>query len=227
MAFLLATAIWLGFTTWFFGAGLGDRVIQLSGGSCAVALPSAWNLDLENLTKVWPKDFPAIGQSENAGESETGQLYLPLPHSFCHSNTPLTPTSHPDLFALLSSTSEIFPTDKNTNTLHPTSDHPELVIPRPRWYKGFDISGHTFLLTLSTMMLTRELAPSWRRFARGPLALMGDDGRGWIGVVHRMVTGAGTGLVGLWIWMLLMTAVWFHNPPEKITGLRELLPSHL
>lgn len=36
-----------------------------------------------------------------------------------------------------------------------------------------------------------------------------------------MTTLGGTALLGLWVWMLLMTSVWFHNPPEKLTGLGE------
>jgi hypothetical protein len=45
--------------------------------------------------------------------------------------------------------------------------------------------------------------------------------RGWMGAAHTIATLGGTGLLGLWVWMLLMTSVWFHNPPEKLMGLGE------
>ncbi|ORY25448.1 inositol phospholipid synthesis and fat-storage-inducing TM-domain-containing protein [Naematelia encephala] len=223
-AFLLATAIWYGFTSWFFGAGLGDRVIALSGGACAVPLPESWELDLEELAKLFPGQLPII-----AKEKQGQQLYLPLPHSFCHTATALTPKSHPDLFSLLSAASSSWPAGKAANTLHPTEAHPDLVLPRPRWHRGFDISGHTFLLTMSALLLARELAPSWRAWVRQQQISIANQTsttsaptshrRLSVHTVHRLVTLLGTALVALWLWMLLMTAIYFHNPPEKISGL--------
>lgn len=209
---LLATTFWLVFTTWFFGAGLGDRVIALSGGSCAVALPKEWDLDPEALKPLLTPEYPTILEA-----TDTDQLYLPLPHAFCSLRRPLTPKSHPELFSLLSSRSTAFPTSTETNTLHPTSSHPGLTLANPRWHRGFDISGHAFLLTMSTLVLGRELTPSWRGERSGSIGRAGGWGR-W---VHIAATWAGTGLVGLWIWMVAMTAVWFHDPPEKLSGLSE------
>ena len=64
------------------------------------------------------------------------------------------------------------------------------------------------------MVLAREMAPSWQageaRVGRAA---------GWGRWVHVAATLGGTGLVGLWVWMLGMTGMWFHNPPEKLTGL--------
>lgn len=210
---LLATTFWLIFTTWFFGAGLGDRLIALSGGSCTVALPKEWNLDPVKLRPLLPSGFPGIMSTD----TDADQLYLPLPHGFCSLRTPLTPKTHPDLFGLLSSESTVFPSDPNINTLSPTSSHPTLTLPNPRWHKGFDISGHAFLLTLSTLVLARELTPSWRGERSGSVGRAG----GWGKWVHVLATWGGTALVGLWVWMVGMTGVWFHNPPEKLSGLGE------
>jgi len=209
---LLATAFWVVFTTWFFGAGLGDRIIALSGGSCAVALPREWDLDPAALKPLLPSAFPEILTS-----TDSDQLYLPLSSSLCSSRLPLTPKTHPELFSILSSASEIFPTDTGTNTLHPTSSHPTLTLLNPRWHRGFDVSGHAFLLTMSTLVLARELIPSWRGEKQGSSGLAGGWGR-W---VQGAATLGGTSLVILWVWMVGMTAVWFHNPPEKLSGLCE------
>ena len=196
----LATVPWLAFTTWFFGAGLGDRIIALSGGSCAVALPTEWGLG--------PAELEGLGIMTS---TDSDQLYLPLAHSFCSFRLPVTPASHPELFSLLPPVQ----TDTTLNALRPTSSHPSLTLPNPRWYRGFDISGHAFLLTHSALVLARELGPSWRGERASPVG----RAAGWGRWVHRLATIGGTALVGIWVWMLGMTGVWFHNPPEKLSGL--------
>ncbi|KAA1474314.1 hypothetical protein DENSPDRAFT_781509 [Dentipellis sp. KUC8613] len=40
LQYILATCAWLGFTTWFFGPALLERVIASSGGQCVLHLPS-------------------------------------------------------------------------------------------------------------------------------------------------------------------------------------------
>ena len=207
---ILATVSWLVFTTWFFGAGLGDRVIALSGGNCVVALPSEWDLNPEVLQPLLPAEFPEILTSTNSD-----QLFLPLPSTFCSLRLPLTPKTHPDLFSFLSSASSVFPTDSDTNTLHPTSSHPNLELPNPKWQRGFDISGHAFLLTLSALVLARELSPSWRKERSESVG----RASGWGKWVHSIATWVGTAFIALWVWMVAMTAIWFHNTPEKLSGL--------
>lgn len=192
--FALATACWLLFTTWFFGAALGDRIIALSGGDCAVMLPKEWGLTRPAIQHLLPSGTSA--SIMKAGED----LILPLPQSFCSSRLPLTAKTFPDLFALLPESLA----EQRTKA------------PLPRFYKGFDISGHTFLLTLSTLVLCRELAPSWSKLVR--TGRVGSSvGRG--GQVHTVATLFGSALVGLWLVMLGATAVYFHNPPEKLSGL--------
>jgi hypothetical protein len=44
--------------------------------------------------------------------------------------------------------------------------------------------------------------------------------------IHAAATVLGTALLVLWLWMTLMTATYFHNPQEKISGLGELSPCH-
>lgn len=163
---MIGTACWLGFTSWFFGAGLGDRVIQLSGGSCAIALPREWVLDRGDLHELLPPGFDTLLTTPS---SELGdeQWYLPVDSSFCIDRRPLTRQTHPQLWDLVLSKSPTHRPAEITKThLHASSSHPPLVLPRPRWHRGFDISGHVFLLTLASMLLVRELTPSWRRALR-------------------------------------------------------------
>ncbi|KAM4057176.1 inositol phospholipid synthesis and fat-storage-inducing TM domain-containing protein [Hirsutella rhossiliensis] len=114
-----------------------------------------------------------------------------------------------------------------------------------RWQGGHDISGHVFLLVLGTVFLMHEVgwpllrwSSAWREercvvmpdgAIKGAGVEAGDpnsnQGRsrpadGWEG---RYALGAGGKIVlvvaGLNLWMLLMTAIYFHTWFEKLTGL--------
>ncbi|KIR68274.1 hypothetical protein I314_01772 [Cryptococcus bacillisporus CA1873] len=211
LVWVAATACWAIFARWFFGAGLGDRIIALTGGNCALPLSPSISPILARHT------FGNLFTAGPQGSSGDEKLYIALPYKFC-SGIPLTPGTLPELFALLPGG------DKGTAIPPgggPTASHESLApLPRPRWHRGFDISGHSFLLTLCIMVLGRELAPAWQAWAGGKTAgLLNGRGRGWKGKVHGLITLAATGLVGIWMWMVLMTAVYFHNPPEKLAGL--------
>ncbi|WVQ94971.1 hypothetical protein IAU59_002062 [Kwoniella sp. CBS 9459] len=209
---ILATGAWLLFARWAFGAGLGDRIIAATGGNCAVRLPAG--VDLTVARETFPTLFTAGSDAPSASiSSQSSTIYVPLPAQFC-GGVPLNPGSLPELFALLPSSA--------TGKMEATSQHAPLqALPRPRWHRGFDISGHAFLLTLSVMVLARELVETWRRWAasavkrRKVMRLH----RGWLGILHQWSGVAATGLVVVWAWMILMTAVYFHNPPEKLSGL--------
>lgn len=190
--YILATAMWIGFTGFFFGRGLGDRVIEMSGGSCGLILPDGLNI----------KDSLVPGAT--IVESTEGQL-LQLPNTFCQFRKPLTPLSHPELFKSLSTASQ------------PLS---ALV---PKWRRGFDISGHSFLMPLSAVLLTHELVPTWRRWAgispNTGLPINHNSGRGAWGLSNTVAALFGTFVVQLWVWMLAMTGAYFHDPKEKLAGL--------
>jgi hypothetical protein len=94
------------------------------------------------------------------------------------------------------------------------------------WTGGHDISGHVFLLILCSVMLWQEFLPLI--FKSEERVVVGEQGR-----VVRMevkaeekVEGQGLGVgvqfalgvVALSLWMLLMTAVYFHTWFEKLTG---------
>ncbi|KAL8359296.1 hypothetical protein RB601_007937 [Gaeumannomyces tritici] len=108
-----------------------------------------------------------------------------------------------------------------------------------RWRGGHDISGHVFLLVLGSFFLLQEAGwvavRAWegasggggRRDSRAVVMPDGAvkgvdveaDGRredpSELGFGGRFVAG----VVGLSMWMLLMTAIYFHTWFEKLTGL--------
>ncbi|KAI5928486.1 inositol phospholipid synthesis and fat-storage-inducing TM-domain-containing protein [Camillea tinctor] len=105
-----------------------------------------------------------------------------------------------------------------------------------RWSGGHDISGHVFLLVLGSWFLIQEVGwvllrgGAFGAAAREERCVVMDDGavkgagveaeRG-----QRREGGLGVGskfalvVVGLCLWMLLMTAIYFHTWFEKFTGL--------
>ncbi|KAI1505474.1 inositol phospholipid synthesis and fat-storage-inducing TM-domain-containing protein [Biscogniauxia marginata] len=112
-----------------------------------------------------------------------------------------------------------------------------------RWSGGHDISGHVFLLVLGSWFLLQEVGwPLLRQGALGGAAreersvVMADGAVKGAGVeAERSETGTEVGgggrrgiglggkfalvVVGLCMWMLLMTAIYFHTWFEKLTGL--------
>ncbi|KAK7983663.1 hypothetical protein PG989_011065 [Apiospora arundinis] len=109
-----------------------------------------------------------------------------------------------------------------------------------RWSGGHDISGHVFLLVLGSWFLLQEVG--WVAVRVGALAgrrdertvVMGDGAVKGAGVEAEKIGGEenvpahetlGLGgrfaliVVGLCLWMLLMTAIYFHTWFEKFTGL--------
>lgn len=199
-----------------------------------------------------PKDRISIGQLAHLAPREQppvkwgDHVFLPVPERFCYGGLDLTPKNHPGLFETLAQVGE------GVGSLGAGKGEMGRLVGKARFHAGFDISGHTFLLTLSCLILAKELAPSWRilfggakartapkggrvmpvKTSRaagnkpaaqdGPVPIdeaTGSLGRG--GSFNAYATVFGTALIGLWSFMLGATAVYFHNPPEKLTGLSE------
>ena len=103
-----------------------------------------------------------------------------------------------------------------------------------KWRGGHDVSGHVFLLVLGTAFLMEEVGwsvlrwSSWRPDERA--VVMSDGAVKGAGVEAEMAAGAGRGevtwlgvggkiaaaVMGLNLWMLLMTAIYFHTWFEKV-----------
>ncbi|KAJ7217907.1 inositol phospholipid synthesis and fat-storage-inducing TM-domain-containing protein [Mycena pura] len=113
--------------------------------------------------------------------------HLSLPAEYCHAHAAVSPATHPALFE--ASSSFVLP-----NEWH--------AIPRLR--KGHDVSGHIFILTLSTLLLAQQLAPSFSLTR-------------W-SVPHTVAVWATAALIAIWLFASGTTSVYFHSPGEKITG---------
>ena len=74
----------------------------------------------------------------------------------------------------------------------------------PRLRKGHDVSGHVFLLTLSALFLFDQLRPSFRVAQWSPL--------------HRWAIITNIVIIGICLFAIGTTAVYFHSPFEKFTG---------
>ncbi|KAL7271969.1 hypothetical protein RUND412_005245 [Rhizina undulata] len=73
-----------------------------------------------------------------------------------------------------------------------------------KWSGGHDLSGHVFLLTHAFLFLTSEVMP---------LLVFGGEER------KSFETAAVGALAAVWLWMLLMTGIYFHTWTERMTGL--------
>lgn len=78
----------------------------------------------------------------------------------------------------------------------------------PRLRKGHDVSGHVFLLTLSALFLFDQLRPSFRVAQWSPL--------------HQLAVITNIAIIGICLFSIGTTAVYFHSPLEKFTGFRKL-----
>lgn len=105
-----------------------------------------------------------------------------------------------------------------------------------KWKGGHDISGHVFLLTTASALLMNEVGWTLLRWtgwaAEERCVVMADGATKSAGVEAEASFARGKGkpilglsgkvavaVLGLNLWMLLMTAIYFHTWFEKLTGL--------
>lgn len=103
-----------------------------------------------------------------------------------------------------------------------------------KWKGGHDISGHVFLLTLGTTFLLQEIGWAVSRWAGRKVeersVVMYDGALKSASVEAETLVGEGSGVdalgfgtkfalgvMGLNVWMLLMTAIYFHTWFEKVS----------
>ncbi|SNX86423.1 related to SCS3 - protein required for inositol prototrophy [Melanopsichium pennsylvanicum] len=136
------------------------------------------------------------------------ELQSPIDELYCRTRTPLSSSSHPALFSASSSSKTI----------------------RPMWRGGHDISGHTFIMVLSSLLLLEDIAPYLAQLlGRGSLRKFLFQGQQYSNAFvpgrvlwtmkAKAAVAATLALVGLWSWMLWNTAIYFHTPQEKVSGL--------
>jgi len=128
-------------------------------------------------------------------------LYLPsgavvsVPNDLCFSGTPVSPMTHPALFA-----ASIALPDASWNA-------------RPRLRKGHDVSGHIFILTLSLLFLADQLRYSSMRLKIDRLVVSLPKS-----VEHQLSQVFSYVVILLSLFSVYTTSIYFHMPSEKFSG---------
>ncbi|KAF8590959.1 hypothetical protein K439DRAFT_1644485 [Ramaria rubella] len=125
---------------------------------------------------------------EVPGQSPT---LLSVPVEYCFTKSTISPRTHPTLFVTSLS-----------STLDATWAG------NPRLYRGHDVSGHIFLLTLAVLFLHDQLEPAWRLINSTAPTTM------W----YKATVAVASALLGLWFIMSFATSIYWHTPFEKLTG---------
>ncbi|XP_048405970.1 acyl-coenzyme A diphosphatase FITM2 isoform X2 [Stegostoma tigrinum] len=77
---------------------------------------------------------------------------------------------------------------------------------------GFDISGHSFLLSYCVLIMTEEIA------VMNELQKVEQKPGKSIATIIKSLFIALNALLFLWVWMFFCTALYFHDMPHKIIG---------
>ncbi|KAJ9107314.1 hypothetical protein QFC21_000764 [Naganishia friedmannii] len=221
---ILATLVWALMTQAILaGTSLTDLLRRSTGGTCELRLPESLQAD-PTFSALQTVDAQPIIRTADAGagvgEESMGllpdlvpsEVYLSLPMQYCSHNIPITPTSHPELYSYLSPKAR---QEGAQGLITPSQVQGGDLSLRARITQGFDLSGHVFLLVLSTGLLLRHVTPVLRRWAKR--GMVGRAGT-WAGRAHMGVTVLGSGMAVLWLWMLWTTSAYFHTTYEKLAG---------
>lgn len=114
---------------------------------------------------------------------------LSIPNEFCFTKSTVSPLTHPSLFA---------------SPLLLPEGHWTII---PRMRRGHDVSGHIFLLTLSTLFLADQLT----------LSLLSRSNSPWT-PTHKYAVMYTFGIIAIWLFATYTTTLYFHTPLEKLTG---------
>lgn len=204
----------LSVTTWAFGPGLSDRILIYSGAKCVDSSISSSDTLKNNAQSSNPNlailDYHhCISPSWKAverGEASAGDEIGGLPTGVL----PVTTGSAP------------LPTLAPGEQHHHHHQDAEQVHKRKSayWVGGHDLSGHAFLLSMSSLFLLSEIAPTLAQTYLSSSSTPSISRRIEQGSRNRRYAAlAIVGLISLWYWMLLMTSLYFHTPQEKFTGL--------
>jgi hypothetical protein len=195
-------------TTWAFGPGLSDRILVYSGAQCLQSSLSSDTLkdhaqsSNPNAAILEPSHCisPSWQAVEDAGGAQE-EVGIPLP------------TAAEPMSTVVSSGSS------SGSTKHVKASEVSKT-KRAYWVGGHDLSGHAFLLSMSSLFLLSEIAPTL-----SGTYLSSSSGTSVAKRVEqaskqrRYAALAIVALISLWYWMLLMTSLYFHTPQEKFTGL--------
>lgn len=116
---------------------------------------------------------------------------ITVPNEYCYTKSTVSALTHPSLFPA----SLLLPEDGWHG--------------RPRLRRGHDVSGHIFLLTMSTLFLVDQLRTSFVSSARAD--------RRWP-PMHKWAVLVNALFIAVAMFASYTTSVYFHTPIEKLTG---------
>jgi Inositol phospholipid synthesis and fat-storage-inducing TM len=154
-----------------------------------------------------------------------GGVLLSVPIEYCHTRTTITPDLHPHLLFSSSSSPTIQSYGRPSGLYENLEEAWKEAVRswkggRARLYKGHDVSGHIFLLTLCILFLTDQVVGVLYPPSHIPAGVKAGTMRGVRGPEAWAFRGT-LALLALWWWMAIMTSVYFHTPQEKLSGFRE------
>jgi len=165
-----------------------------TGAVCQLPLPSqlAQNPSFSSLTRI--DELPII-RADESGDLQAGSAFISVPYEYCSYGRNINPSVFPELFSLLNPKTKQLAEE---GLYKPTSMDSSDV--RARFYEGFDLSGHVFLLFASLAIITRQLAPALKMlYERG--VLLDAPGKKISGVQlagHALTIVGGLGLISIW-----------------------------
>ncbi|CED84051.1 Inositol phospholipid synthesis protein, Scs3p [Phaffia rhodozyma] len=216
--YITATLFWIILTLWAIGPSLFERTMIWSGGECGVVIPYS-------ACQTGAIDCSAFDKAVGIGK---GAL-VKIPGGFCHGGSSHRFTWDDLVFYLTSATttSGAAAADASAsaiahggapvsgeaviNSLRLESIKEHFQQLRPHWSGGHDISGHVFLLTMSSMLILDLVWPGFKRIIDGKAQGME--------LGEKLATGFGMGVIALWTFILSKTALYFHTVLEKTTGM--------
>lgn len=203
---LLYMAAWYAVTDW-----MTSYVRTSTGAICQLPIPPqlANNPSFNQMTTI--DERPIVRAT---AEDTVGPTFIDVPYEYCTYKT-LSPSVFPELFSLLRPKTQQLAEE---GLYKPIS---AITLPlHARFFDGFDLSGHVFILFASMAIILRQLAPALRMIFEQS-KLLDAPGKKISGArlaAHAVSIVLGLALSVLWAFMLWTTSAYFHTTSEKVAG---------
>jgi hypothetical protein len=188
---------------WYVVTGwMTSYVRTTTGAVCQLPLPPqlAQNPSFSSLTRI---DQLPIVRADDSGDVQSGTTFINVPQEYCSYGRNINPSAFPELFSLLKPRTKQLAEEGLYKPFNVDSTDF-----RARFFEGFDLSGHVFLLFASMAIITRQLAPALKMvYERGTLVEAPGKRIGGVQLAgHALSMVVGLGLVLMWSFVSLSTS---------------------
>jgi hypothetical protein len=195
-----ALEIGLYLVAWYVVTGwMTSYVRTTTGAVCQLPLPPqlAQNPSFSSLTRI---DQLPIVRADDSGDVQSGATFINVPQEYCSYGRNINPSAFPELFSLLKPRTKQLAEEGLYKPFNVDSTDF-----RARFFEGFDLSGHVFLLFASMAIITRQLAPALKMvYERGTLVEAPGKRIGGVQLAgHALSMVVGLGLVLMWSFVSL------------------------